>query len=251
MVLIKHTLLPILGITSFIIFYFGILNFITTENHSIDLEDLAMENIQLENVYNMMMIDTVRSQTIKHYLDTGERVWKHNYIENKQSLGNIIDASNYYSTSKVSTEIAEKQKITFEGLKKLEEEIINKIDNGQTEEALKIFNSNVYLQQKDLFTNTLRESLDHHKAVAMSLEHNTKQRAEDAHYTAVTMLLFAGVVSAGVMVSTVYISGLITKPIEKLELCMKDFSIRNKMIPIGYIIVAFFIIPITIILIFS
>ena len=228
---IKYTLLPVFGLASFIIFYVGFLNFVTTDAYSSDLEELVVSNNQLQNAHKMILADKIASQSVRNFILTEDSSWEKEYAEKRESLGTLIAQSKLYAKFDYVLDMMSRTQDDYKNLEQLESEIFQKINNNKADHALQIINGKEYKNLQKIFSSALNENLDYYDRIVTSANEATSQRVAQSQNQAATVLIFASLIATVVMIGTFYISREITQPIQKLEKMMTKFSQNGKIMP--------------------
>jgi len=225
---IRQTLFLVFGITSFIIFYIGLLNFLTTESYSSELEDTTFANTQLGNAYKTIWLNEVISHSVTSFVYTEDPFWEDRHFDHSQQLNLILENIKFNSESGTINDLIPAKTISNTNLQKLETKIIKLAKDGQIEEAIQLVNGEEYINARMLLASALNEYRNYYEIQIDTINKNNLVHIEQSQYGSSLILLFGGLVSVGVMIGTFYISNKITDPIKKLDNLMDYFSKNGK-----------------------
>jgi len=219
---IKQTLFLVFGITSFIIFYVGVLNFLTIDTTIHD--NVEFETFQkIEDIQKIILLDEITTNSLRNYAYTTDNSWKERFIENRQILDHMFEMTISTTNSYEVDIIAEKNMINSD-LSRVEYGIIGLVDSKQVDSALIILDNGNYVELKQRFAFLNTAHITH---VSHSLDLIIENNLEQDHRFQIhgqRVLLFSIIAAIGVGIGTLYISKKITDPIEKLETSIKNFT---------------------------
>ena len=222
MLTIKQTLFLIFGITSFVIFYVGFLNFLT-----LDTDVNVNEEINLfekkEIMQKIIFLDEINVQLFYNYIISQNPTIKNEFINNHEVIGSLFKQLSSLNLNSYEMDVLNESQLIHNEIKIFENKIIQNTESDNTP-IFSVLDEFQYNQKKDMFLSLTNSFLNHNQKLLHDLNEKNIQAELAFEEHGKRILVFAVIVSIGVGIGTLFISKKITTPIEKLEKSIRDFT---------------------------
>lgn len=224
---IKHVLFLIFGCLSFIIFYVGFLNYITSSSESDNLEFMTTINTMANYSNELIFYNQERTTQFDRFISEENTNFMNDAINSRTKFIDTLTKISSINDSRINTELLRNIIKSDNILREYENKIINLHSVNDFKDIHNLYDDKIQFEQNRL-TGYLIEyrAFYQNESTRINQEITTDiYKLENHGYL---ILLFTIIVAIGTCVAAIQLTQNITNPIEKLSRLMNEFTALKK-----------------------